>query len=554
MIHIVLSFLDMRRPPCLPLQTERDLSSQVDALNTELSSAQRRLDEAHGELEALRADKTLRSMEVVELGKRVNDVSAALTEATNKVEMMNERLFAVTAERDDLAGRFPGLSAEVESLREKLESEQTFIQNHIKSMRETIDALNAKCAELSASLDERTGELNDARATSASLQVKLGEERSNAASTLQSALEDASTSRATLEAVVSALRSEIKGLTSRIDDAAADVAAARTDAAVAAEAAASAVVAQEQIRAAAAAERAEAVALARAEAASMLAAAENAVSQAQSEAEAARSSAAAEAAAAVEATRSEVAHELAEAQRAVLAAEAVAAAAKASAAADADAAITVVREEAAAEVAAVRESVAAAAAAAAARDAASQATLATTREAVRHLGGSMRALSVELKSALAASGSELEAMGAALSSKVAAAAAAAADANRRYLAEAAERRRLFNRISELRGNIRVLARVRPLLPNEGASDSAAAVRVVGPYDIIVGEPAGAATTSSGATTPGGGGPAPDKSFEFDRCFGPSASQEDVFEEVKPMITSALDGFHACVFAYGQTGR
>ena len=31
------------------------------------------------------------------------------------------------------------------------------------------------------------------------------------------------------------------------------------------------------------------------------------------------------------------------------------------------------------------------------------------------------------------------------------------------------------------------------------------------------------------------------------------SQEEVFAEVCPLITSAVDGYNLCIFAYGQTG-
>eukprot|EP00434_Breviolum_minutum_P000724 symbB.v1.2.000637.t1/scaffold7.1/size571927/5 len=44
-----------------------------------------------------------------------------------------------------------------------------------------------------------------------------------------------------------------------------------------------------------------------------------------------------------------------------------------------------------------------------------------------------------------------------------------------------------------------------------------------------------------------------KWFEFDKAFQPKSSQQDVFEEVKPLATSVLDGYNVCIFAYGQTG-
>ena len=44
-----------------------------------------------------------------------------------------------------------------------------------------------------------------------------------------------------------------------------------------------------------------------------------------------------------------------------------------------------------------------------------------------------------------------------------------------------------------------------------------------------------------------------KLFSFDRVLDTTATQDDVFEYVRPMVEHALDGLHATIFAYGQTG-
>ena len=40
-------------------------------------------------------------------------------------------------------------------------------------------------------------------------------------------------------------------------------------------------------------------------------------------------------------------------------------------------------------------------------------------------------------------------------------------------------------------------------------------------------------------------------FDFDAVFGPTATQDDVYLEAAPVITSVLDGYHVCMFAYGD---
>ena len=110
-----------------------------------------------------------------------------------------------------------------------------------------------------------------------------------------------------------------------------------------------------------------------------------------------------------------------------------------------------------------------------------------------------------------------------------------------------QRRKMHNLIQELRGNVRVYARVRPFLPSDGIDlsaqpnpSSSIAVRSDDMSLQIV-------------RTANGSDRAEDHSFSFDRTFGPSSSQESVFQEVSEFVQSALDGYNVCLFSYGQTG-
>ncbi|KAH8053741.1 hypothetical protein JL722_9216 [Aureococcus anophagefferens] len=114
------------------------------------------------------------------------------------------------------------------------------------------------------------------------------------------------------------------------------------------------------------------------------------------------------------------------------------------------------------------------------------------------------------------------------------------------------RRKLHNTIQELRGNIRVFARVRPFLPSDGAAADAP--------PVVVDMADGTSLTLAAEDDDADGEPFGDKKrkrrkelFSYDHVFGPSTGQERVFTEVAEFVQSALDGYQVCLFSYGQTG-
>ena len=113
---------------------------------------------------------------------------------------------------------------------------------------------------------------------------------------------------------------------------------------------------------------------------------------------------------------------------------------------------------------------------------------------------------------------------------------------RSWKREADLRRKAHNRVLELQGNIRVMCRVRPVLPVESKSGEA---------DVAPSFPE--ADALAVATSRRDGSRGSKEVFEFDRVFQWDASQTQVFDEVRPLVTSVLDGYNVCIFAYGQTG-
>ncbi|KAI9189111.1 kinesin-like nuclear fusion protein [Blastocladiella emersonii ATCC 22665] len=109
-----------------------------------------------------------------------------------------------------------------------------------------------------------------------------------------------------------------------------------------------------------------------------------------------------------------------------------------------------------------------------------------------------------------------------------------------------ERRRLHNEIQELKGNIRVFCRVRPLLSKEAERGNMANIAFGDKGDSL--ELVDQQKSADGMRTVPKSFP-----FTFDKVFGPAATQAAVFDEIAQLVQSALDGYNVCIFAYGQTG-
>ncbi|PQQ14369.1 hypothetical protein Pyn_38985 [Prunus yedoensis var. nudiflora] len=100
-----------------------------------------------------------------------------------------------------------------------------------------------------------------------------------------------------------------------------------------------------------------------------------------------------------------------------------------------------------------------------------------------------------------------------------------------------ENRKLYNQVQDLKGSIRVYCRVRPFL--SGLSNYMSTVDHIEDGNITINIP----------SRHGKGR----RSFNFNKVFGPAATQADVFSDMHPLIRSVLDGYNVCIFAYGQTG-
>ncbi|WKX96693.1 hypothetical protein Q1695_012826 [Nippostrongylus brasiliensis] len=105
----------------------------------------------------------------------------------------------------------------------------------------------------------------------------------------------------------------------------------------------------------------------------------------------------------------------------------------------------------------------------------------------------------------------------------------------RYCSEMQKRKQLHNQLVEINGNIRVFYRIRPQL-GEVKETPAITIDEMDNGVVHLAHPSGR-KTSDGAD------------FVIPMGF----TQEQIFAQVSPIITSCIDGYNVCLFAYGHTG-
>lgn len=124
-----------------------------------------------------------------------------------------------------------------------------------------------------------------------------------------------------------------------------------------------------------------------------------------------------------------------------------------------------------------------------------------------------------------------------------------------------ERRVLHNRLQELKGNIRVYCRIRPVNGAVIKKDSESADMIPMEFSsddfndeanqelTISKEPISEYSSSYSLHNKVSNS----HKFQFDKIFSPESSNQEIFEELSQLVQSSLDGYNVCVFAYGQTG-
>ncbi|KAH0571484.1 Kinesin [Spironucleus salmonicida] len=112
-----------------------------------------------------------------------------------------------------------------------------------------------------------------------------------------------------------------------------------------------------------------------------------------------------------------------------------------------------------------------------------------------------------------------------------------------------QRRKLHNLLEDLKGNIRVFVRLRPLLNEELENNFLASnsskiedyISITTQQQIALNLPFSLPQFNQ------------QQLFNFYRVYNYQTSQKTVFSDIKPLLTSAIDGFNITLLCYGSTG-
>ncbi|CAJ2513980.1 Uu.00g020990.m01.CDS01 [Anthostomella pinea] len=122
------------------------------------------------------------------------------------------------------------------------------------------------------------------------------------------------------------------------------------------------------------------------------------------------------------------------------------------------------------------------------------------------------------------------------------------DLNSKLASEEGRRRRVFEELQQMRGNIRVMCRIRPL-----KDENVKQLGILTKPSKTHGKPASLQLAQKLKNV--AGFPKTDLTVEqvFERVFLPTESNDDVFVEIGQLLQSFLDGNKVCIFCYGKTG-
>ncbi|KAI0118969.1 kinesin-domain-containing protein [Daldinia grandis] len=122
----------------------------------------------------------------------------------------------------------------------------------------------------------------------------------------------------------------------------------------------------------------------------------------------------------------------------------------------------------------------------------------------------------------------------------------------RLIKEEERRHRLFEQVQELKGNIRVMCRIKP--PADKSSDVLIKFNPrVSELDEDKIDGLTIPTEREDFRMPGKMIAGEPKDFNFERVFDDNCTNKDVFDEISQLVQSVMDGKKVCIFCYGQTG-